>query len=254
MGKKNRVMAFFNVVCIALCIYVFTVPALQSHWLLFIGAAGLIWYTMSVIEEERKRIALIKSEPLMEGGITVRGPIRMKIERQHTEKDCHVFIQQAAVLLSDNNESVLERLATYETNDWSWHKELASLTKAEKEQVSYFDFMIIVLEEVGFVGTNDWKFSLADFIYNSKKALDYYGIDPAIYKEVTNKETVVAPEAFQELKRYLPFVYGVGVLLDDSDTYNVVIGPQSKLLKAQELLRKAGENLYIVELGVVEEI
>lgn len=163
-------------------------------------------------------------------------------------------IRDIAALLSDDNDEVLWYLSTYQSPDWSWNEYLAELSPKERADINLLDFMILALNAKGFVGINDWKFTLEDFLANSQPAFNYYQLDSSVYSGVIGYDTMQAPHAFQEIKRYLPGGYGLGLIQNDSDSYNVVIAPEHKLKAAADRAACIDELVYIVELGVIEDV
>ena len=264
-AKKILIRVIVLIICLAAVIFqVLRIGEYDLHgsgmWLFVIGIAvpvmigwGMIDGIKKVIRESnddqpgfkkytQEPISAKEAEELREAQ---DGEAQMYKEPTKEFKDALYLV---AGLLSDHDPEVAGMMGSYESGDWSQHFEEVG------EETDFFEIFLLSLNKGGFLGFNDWKFSLEDFVFNSQSAFDYYGIDTSRYEEIEGKGEICAPEAFQEMKRYLPEGYGVGIIMHDSDTYHVVVAPQEKLEEAKEIMNRIGEDINIIKLGVIEEI
>lgn len=151
---------------------------------------------------------------------------------------------EAAASLSDHNLKARQYIEEYQQD--GDHEQYRELQEELGIEPRLFDVFLEALIEQGFVGQNDWKFSLDDYLYNSEKAFLYYGIDLHIYDEIADKAHICAPEAFQIIKEHLPEGFGVGLIDDDSDTYYLVIARKSDLQKSEVIMKGIGHKLTII--------
>lgn len=252
-----------RIMVILLCIFllILQVRILDTNhlqWWLFAGmllTASIPWAMIDSIkaiikgtDKQPKTLSKTEKTAILEQANT-----KFK-QQKYPDNTYQRAIYSTVELLTDYDEKALKLLDTYKTEQWTWSEYLGDLDEEERKTITYFNFMIWILYERGFLGLNDWKFSLNDFIFNSQPTLDYYGIQLVGQDKIATPELILAPEAFQELKKMLPEEFGVGILIDDSDSYLIVIAPQKRLEEAATLLETIQEKLFIVKLGIVEEI
>ena len=144
-------------------------------------------------------------------------------------------ITKLASILSNENAELLQALELYASGDKEkFWMTMDELIKDENTRLYLWDNekylgAIGILQEglieLGFIGSNDWKFSLEEFLYTAKESLDFYGIDKTLWDDIVDKNEIVSPKALQLFAERLPEGFGLGMWDFGDDQYKLIVAP-----------------------------
>lgn len=109
---------------------------------------------------------------------------------------------------------------------------------------SHFTALQHSLETFGYIGANDWKFSLKDLLYNQRKAFEKFGVDPAVYDVIPKQSCLLAPFAIELVERYLPPGFDLALWDTGGDDIFIVIGPRQMIDKAVAMAEQLGHGIF----------
>lgn len=186
-----------------------------------------------------------KSKPTLESSVLQKDLPPVLIEEERTES-----LIELAKILSDSDAALLHLLTLHQEGKG---KEFGLAFKEGIEEFFYDeydedDLSCIEIETLvirgliyfGYIGNNDWKFNMEDFLFNSEQAFQHYGLQISLYDNLENKDQIFAPEALEQIAQRLPEEMGVAVWNEESDSYLVIISKKEIISQAIPIAHKVG--------------
>ena len=102
---------------------------------------------------------------------------------------------------------------------------IPSLNMERNDDFDYWSLMLYTLEEFGYLSYNDWKFSMEDALGNLMPVLKHYGMDPAIYDDISDKDSIMEPEVCPMIAARLPNTYLLASIDTGADAYAITVVP-----------------------------
>ena len=117
------------------------------------------------------------------------------------------------------------------------------------EGLEFIDIKALVLYGLvyfGFIGSNDRKFSMEDFLFNLEEAFQHYGLDITKYDSIDEQWEIMAPDSLDLIKKELPDHMGLALWDTQSDEYMIILTKKETLKKAVPLAEAIGIKIVIL--------
>jgi len=200
-----------------------------------------------------------KPEPMIKSVVVPAMPAREPIDPEKWQELVH--------LLSDGDLALLNVLELYLAKDEAGFQKafqggieeyfFDEFDKGGLAGIEISQLALYGLIYFGYIGHNDWKFGMDDFLFNSAQALKHYGLDVSMYDSVENQSEIMAPESFKVIQKGLPEDMGLALWENDSDEYSIIISKMETLKKAEklaeELSRSSRDDFWIIFPGLPEQ-
>lgn len=176
------------------------------------------------------------------------------VHKERSPKEIQQFID-LAMILSEQDKALLTVLEAYQRED-----SIAFQNAFQEGIDEYFydefaegleciDIEPLVLYGLvyfGFIGSNDWKSGMDDFLVNSEEAFEHYGLDISIYDSIDEQWEIMAPDSLELIKKGLPDPMGLALWDTQSDEYMMILTKKSTLAQAVPLAEELGIKISVL--------
>ena len=176
------------------------------------------------------------------------------VRKERSPKEIQQFID-LAMILSEQDKALLTVLEAYQRED-----SIAFQNAFQEGIDEYFDdefadglecidiepLVLYGLVYFGFIGSNDWKSGMDDFLVNSEEAFEHYGLDISIYDSIDEQWEIMAPDSLELIKKGLPDPMGLALWDTQSDEYMMILTKKSTLAQAVPLAEELGIKISVL--------
>ena len=176
------------------------------------------------------------------------------IRRERSSEEIQKFIDLAMVL-SEEDKALLTVLNAYQKEDSiafqnAFQEGIDEYFYDEfAEGLEFIDIKALVLYGLvyfGFIGSNDRKFSMEDFLFNLEEAFQHYGLDITMYDSIDEQWEIMAPDSLDLIKKELPDHMGLALWDTHSDEYMMILTKKSILAQAVPLAEELGIKISVL--------
>lgn len=205
-----------------------------------VGSAALMLLIMGIVKIAAK-IKKARHEP----------PFQQAPFEETSEYINHICLLLR--LLSDDDKRLVAALPLFARDKVAFAKQyVPDLNIDSDEDCDYWPMMFHTLGFFGYLSYNDWKLTVADALNNLASVLEHYGISPAIFDDIPDKDSMVSPEVWPLIAARLPQGYALLDVDTGEDSYAFTIAPVSVAREVVAISDAMEKPPYLAGIKIME--